>query len=39
MQVVANEKSIYFWSSESNSGDTDTGNPQRVFQEREDQGL
>ena len=30
MQVVANKKSICFWSLESNSGDADTGNPQRV---------
>ena len=30
MQVVANKKSICFWSLESNSGDANTGNPQRV---------
>lgn len=39
MQVVTNKKSVYFWSSETNSGDTDTGNPQRVSRKERVLGL
>ena len=39
MQVVTNKKSVYFWSLETNSGDTDTGNPQRVSRKERVRGF